>query len=203
MHEKSSILGTAFDLDKSPGAPPVSKQIAEALKASSGKVLDFFRAGDGDGYVSKADFRSAIKKLGQQVPQAEVDKLFNEWDEDNDGELSFARLELVLANHKLPSSSSSDASSPVEAAEKTGGAVEVASADDDKPPPTDARAAGHGTGAAPSTADAKTGGVVDVTDALAEGLSAKLEVDGAGGAKEQAADIKASAISSAAATLPA
>ena len=38
-----SVLGKDFDLDESEGAPPVSQQIATALRANAGKVLDFFR----------------------------------------------------------------------------------------------------------------------------------------------------------------
>ena len=114
VHVKASILGKDFDLDESPGAPPISKQIGDALKASSGKVLDFFRELDasGDGYVSKIEFRSAMTKLGLEVPQEDVDRLFNEWDMDNDGELSFEELKLVLANRKLPPAATTSTSPP-------------------------------------------------------------------------------------------
>ena len=41
----SSVLGN-FDLDESPGAPPVSQQLANALRANAGRVLDLFRDWD-------------------------------------------------------------------------------------------------------------------------------------------------------------
>jgi hypothetical protein len=88
-----------LDLDESPDAPPISVQIANALRKNSGKVLDLFRSWDtdGDGEVSRKEFREAMPALGLDVPVKEVDKLFSEWDKGGDGALEFKELKKILS----------------------------------------------------------------------------------------------------------
>ena len=54
---------------------------------AAGKVLEFFRKVDtsGDGTVSRGEFRSAMTQMGLELPRADVDALFAEWDLDGDG----------------------------------------------------------------------------------------------------------------------
>ena len=81
------------------GEGPLSEQLAEALKKSSGRVLDLFRSWDtdGDGEVSRAEFHKAIPALGLEVPKEDVEKLFNEWDGGGDGALAYKELKRILS----------------------------------------------------------------------------------------------------------
>mgnify|MGYP003879564949 CR=1 FL=1 len=93
----TSILGR-IDIDESPGAPPMTEQIATALRANSARVLDLFREWDtnGDGEVSRKEFHEAMDHLGFEVPTAEVDKLFDEWDSGSEGSLGYKNLTKIL-----------------------------------------------------------------------------------------------------------
>jgi hypothetical protein len=64
----SRALGK-IDLDEGPDAPPIQQQIAAALCRNAGKVLDLFREWDanGDGEVSKKEFRKAMPAIGLDV----------------------------------------------------------------------------------------------------------------------------------------
>ena len=64
-HVGTSILGK-LDLDESLGAPPISEQIASALMGNAGRVLDLFREwdADGNGEISRKEFRKAMPALG-------------------------------------------------------------------------------------------------------------------------------------------
>jgi Ca2+-binding EF-hand superfamily protein len=93
----TSILGR-IDIDESSGAPPMTEQIATALRANSARVLDLFREWDtnGDGEVSRKEFHEAMDHLGFEVPTAEVDKLFDEWDSGSEGSLGYKNLTKIL-----------------------------------------------------------------------------------------------------------
>ena len=58
------------------------------------RVVDLFREWDedGDGTVSKKEFRKAIPLIVPDVPKAAVDELFDEWDPDKSGMISLAEL---------------------------------------------------------------------------------------------------------------
>ena len=91
-------VGDAIDLDEGADAPPITEQIASALRASSARVLDLFREWDanGDGEVSREEFHRAIPALGLTVPKKEVDALFNEWDKTGDGAIAYKELSKIL-----------------------------------------------------------------------------------------------------------
>ena len=65
----SSNVLSGFDIDESPGAPPISEQLAVALRQNSTRVIDLFREWDtdGDGEVSRAEFHKAMPALGLEV----------------------------------------------------------------------------------------------------------------------------------------
>jgi len=94
----TSVLGM-IDLDEGPDAAPITEQIAAALRANAGKVMDLFREWDvdGDGQVSKKEFHRAMPALGLEVPKKEVDSLFDSWDKDGGGTLGYAELRKILA----------------------------------------------------------------------------------------------------------
>ena len=93
-----SPLGRDFDLDESEGAPPISEQLAGALRKSAGKVLDLFRDwdADGDGEVSRKEFHKAMPALGLEVPKAAIDELFSQWDRSGDGSIGYKELTKIL-----------------------------------------------------------------------------------------------------------
>lgn len=93
----SSALGK-IDLDEGPDAPPITQQIAAALRHNAGKVMDLFREWDqdGDGEVSKKEFRKAMPAIGLEVPVKEVDALFDSWDKDGGGSLNYKELSKIL-----------------------------------------------------------------------------------------------------------
>jgi Ca2+-binding EF-hand superfamily protein len=99
----SSTLGK-IDLDEGPDAPPIQLQIAAALRRNAGKVLDLFREWDanGDGEVSKKEFRKAMPAIGLDVSVQEVDALFDSWDRDGGGALNLKELSKVLKSPPPP-----------------------------------------------------------------------------------------------------
>jgi len=95
--KKTSPLGD-LDLDEGPDAPPISQQLAAALRKSAGKVLDLFRNWDdnGDGEVSRAEFHKAMPALGLNVPKKDIDDLFTEWDSDGGGAIGYKEMQKIL-----------------------------------------------------------------------------------------------------------
>jgi len=93
-----------LDLDEGPGSRPISEQLAGALRANSGRVLDLFRDWDkdGDGEVSHDEFRRAMPLLGLEVPIQDIDALFTAWDKDGGGALSLAELTKILRSKTPP-----------------------------------------------------------------------------------------------------
>jgi trimeric autotransporter adhesin len=101
------VRPSKIDLDEGPDAPPIQQQIAAALRRNAGKVLDLFRAWDanGDGEVSKKEFRKAMPTIGLDVPVQEVDALFDSWDQDGGGVLHYKELSKVLRSPAPPPTS--------------------------------------------------------------------------------------------------
>ena len=72
----------------------VAVELRDALTKNAKRVVDLFREWDedGDGNVSKKEFRKAIPLIVQDVPKAAVDQLFDDWDPDKSGMISLAEL---------------------------------------------------------------------------------------------------------------
>ena len=84
-----------FDIDESPGAPPVAQQLRDALSKRGVRVIDMFHDwdDDGSGTVSRKEWRKAMAELGFEAHRDVVDRLFDEWDADGEGLLDYkARL---------------------------------------------------------------------------------------------------------------
>jgi len=98
-HKKggTSVLGNFVFLE-GPDAPSITEQIAGALRSQSSRVLDLFREWDtdGDGEVSRKEFRKAMPELGLNVDLKEIDALFDMWDADGGGNLEFKELTKIL-----------------------------------------------------------------------------------------------------------
>merc|ERR1719272_1223165 len=79
----------------------MASELVELLSANAARVIDLFREWDedGDGRVSKKEFRRALPLLGLQVPREEVDALFDSWDPDGSGSLVMAELRERLLAH--------------------------------------------------------------------------------------------------------
>ena len=85
----------AIDLDED---GDVREQLKEALRKDAVRVIDLFREWDedGDGDISKAEFRKAMPLLGLHVPRKAIDALFDEWDNDSSGTINLKELNAQL-----------------------------------------------------------------------------------------------------------
>ncbi len=74
-------------------------QVGAALASRLGKVIDLFRAWDedGNGQVSKKEFRRALGSLGLDLDASQCDELFESLDADGNGSLEYAELRSKLA----------------------------------------------------------------------------------------------------------
>ena len=72
----------------------MAQQLRDILSKNGVRVVDLFREWDedGDGTISKKEFRKAIPLIVLDVPKAAVDQLFDEWDPDQSGMISLAEL---------------------------------------------------------------------------------------------------------------
>jgi len=80
----------------------VAQQIAAALRSAASRVLDLLREWDtdGDGEISRAEFHSAMVKMGLEAPKKDIDELFSEWDADGGGTLEYKELSKILTRAK-------------------------------------------------------------------------------------------------------
>jgi len=92
--QATGILGRVdFDEDR-----PLGIQLKEALSKNAIRVLDLFREWDanGDGEISKKEFRQAMPKLGFEVPVKVIDELFDTADPDGSGVMDLKELQKML-----------------------------------------------------------------------------------------------------------
>ena len=73
---------------------PVEEQISRALRSQSAHVVEMFRMWDedGDGEVSRDEFRKAMPVLGVHASRQHVDACFDRWDPDGSGALTLKEL---------------------------------------------------------------------------------------------------------------
>ena len=96
---KSRLQGLDIDEDSDKS---VAEQLREALAKSAVRVIDLFNDWDtdGNGKISKEEFRKAMGLLGFNVPAEDIDALFDSWDPDGSGVLSLGELDKQLSEHK-------------------------------------------------------------------------------------------------------
>ena len=90
--------GLNIQLDAASGVP-IIEQLAEALAAHHGRVIEVFREwdGDGSGTVSKQEFRQGLGRLGlREIDAQQADALFDEIDVDHSGEIQYRELNSKL-----------------------------------------------------------------------------------------------------------
>ena len=70
------------------------KNAGQGGAVSQEQIVKLFEAFDrsGDGEVDRKEFHKAMPALGLDVPKAEIDALFDEWDPDHSGQISFEEL---------------------------------------------------------------------------------------------------------------
>ena len=97
--QAGSMLLRNYDLDEA-SSQPYQEQIRDALSKNAVRVIDLFREWDdnGDGTVSKKEFRRAVPMLGlDPVPsKADIDALFDQWDPDGSGNIDYKELNKIL-----------------------------------------------------------------------------------------------------------
>ena len=76
----------------------ILQKIKATLDANHARVTDLFREWDvsGDGRVSKAEMRKALKLVGHEVTAEEVSELFSRLDRDDSGEIEYKELHAAL-----------------------------------------------------------------------------------------------------------
>ena len=87
----------------------VSQKLVAALRANRARVLDLFRQMDenGDGEISRDEFMTAFQEEdrimdGLDVPTSACGALFDEWDADGSGSISFGELRKILRKPRKP-----------------------------------------------------------------------------------------------------
>ena len=118
-------VAAAAPVAAEPGAlgATTAKQMAKQLRAALGdeegleRVMDLFRAWDtdGDGMITKKEFRRAVATLGfAEVDKKQIDALFDRLDKDKTGTIEYREVNRFLGRQALlaPGSPGSPASSP-------------------------------------------------------------------------------------------
>ena len=82
----------------------VVTQLRDALTAQASRVIDLFSEwdDDGDGLVSKLEFRKAMPMIGLQVSRRDAERLFDSFDPDGSGCIDYRELHKLLRRQDAP-----------------------------------------------------------------------------------------------------
>ena len=97
---KMAALPPMARLDVGTGVS-VADQLANILAENSVKLIDLFREWDedGDGAISKKEFRKAIAALGYDVSKKVMNQCFESLDDSGDGYIEYDELKSALSKH--------------------------------------------------------------------------------------------------------
>ena len=87
----------SVDLD-SDSEVDIQTQLRQALTNSGTRIIDLFRQidVDGDGTITKKEFRNSLPQLGLSAPKKEFDILFDSFDPDGSGKIDYKELNKLL-----------------------------------------------------------------------------------------------------------
>mmetsp|Transcript_2709 Transcript_2709/g.7146 ORF Transcript_2709/g.7146 Transcript_2709/m.7146 type:complete len:141 (-) Transcript_2709:149-571(-) len=76
--------------------------LRDSLVLQANRVMNLFQGWDanGDGIISRDEFRTGVSELGVVAPPAEIEELFGMFDIDNSGQISFRELHTMLRRTK-------------------------------------------------------------------------------------------------------
>ena len=87
----------------------IKEKLHDPLRENAGRIVDLFREmdQDGDGLVSKVEFRNVDTILGiGEVPDEVMDEIFEEWDPDESGTIELDELNHLMRDDGLHADSS-------------------------------------------------------------------------------------------------
>ena len=95
--ELKSAADWRLMLDR-PGNEPMVNRLRDALVQNGARIIDLLRHWDrdNDGQLSKAEFRTALRKLGCPAAPRDMNTLFKRWDADDSGMISLLELHKIL-----------------------------------------------------------------------------------------------------------
>ena len=94
LTDGGKLRGVVGSLSSTADAATIIADLKKALDQHLARVVDLFREWDedGNGQVSKREFRRALSLLGLQADRVHVDALFEEIDVDSSGEVAYGEL---------------------------------------------------------------------------------------------------------------
>lgn len=96
--KKGSALHGSERLEAREDGPTVQEQLRSILAQNAVRVIDLFRDWDEDqsGTITITEFRRAIGALGYEAPKADTQQLFDSFDLDGGGDISYSELNKAL-----------------------------------------------------------------------------------------------------------
>ena len=187
---RMNLQGGKQTLDLSPGAPPVQEQIKVIIMANRLRILDTFRMWDvdGDGAISCEEFADAFAALGYEAARADLDAVFDRFDQDGSGRVDYLEMSAQLRpgkrHHHAPRIAPRPPAVTPATAPATAPAAAPAAAPDAAPAAAPAAGAVAG-GSSTSPQEAASAEQASTKAAATDGLSA---VDAAAEAPPEAAE---------------
>mmetsp|Transcript_39771 Transcript_39771/g.109517 ORF Transcript_39771/g.109517 Transcript_39771/m.109517 type:complete len:420 (+) Transcript_39771:2-1261(+) len=98
----SSLAAVYSAADSGSKREAVQSMLRDSLVLQANRVMNLFQGWDanGDGIISRDEFRTGVSELGVVAPPAEIEELFGMFDIDNSGQISFRELHTMLRRTK-------------------------------------------------------------------------------------------------------